>query len=461
MQGESDLDVDVLRKFDRPGPRYTSYPPAPLFSEKFTADDFLAEVGRTNTNGDTDLSLYLHFPFCAKLCYFCGCNMKVSNDREAIATYNGFIKREIENLIPHINPTRKVTQMHWGGGTPSHLDPDEIRDVGRFLFDKFKFAEDCEASIEIDPRNLTRDHMKAFREIGFNRMSMGVQDFNPQVQEAVNREQSEEITREALGWAREFGFRSINIDLIYGLPFQRVNTFIDSVERVVDMSPDRVAVFNYAHVPWLKKHQSIIKTETLPDIDERLKILQSTITTLTAAGYQYIGMDHFAKTDDELAVAQREGTLYRNFQGYSTKAGCDLYAFGISAISQFENIYCQNAKTFEEYYAAVEATRPPVKVGYRMTDDDKIRRDVIMELMCHLQIDIPAIEKKHGIVFMEYFPRISENLDVFVREGLLEIDAVRISVKGDGKLVLRNIAMVFDAYIEQMIKEKPIFSRTV
>jgi len=457
----SDLDVGVLRKFDRPGPRYTSYPPAPLFSDRFTSADFLAEVERTNQDGGKDLSLYLHFPFCAKLCYFCGCNMKVSNDRATIATYNDYIKREIGNLHSRINPSRRVTQMHWGGGTPSHLNPDEIRDVGMYLLDNFTFAEDCEASIEIDPRNLTRDHMKAFKEIGFNRMSMGVQDFNQQVQEAINREQSEEITREALEWAREFGFRSINIDLIYGLPFQRVDTFMDSVERVIDMSPDRIAVFNYAHVPWLKKHQEIIKSETLPDIDERLRILQSTITRLTEAGYQYIGMDHFAKVDDELAVAQREGTLYRNFQGYSTKAGCDLYAFGLSAISQFEDIYCQNEKSFDEYYAAVEAGRPPVKVGYRMTADDKVRRDVIMDLMCNLEINTPKIDKMHGIDFSKYFADVLSGLDIFVQEGLLEVDESKISVKGDGKLVLRNIAMVFDAYLEKMIKDKPIFSRTV
>jgi oxygen-independent coproporphyrinogen-3 oxidase len=462
MNNQGKIDFGVLKRFNQQGPRYTSYPTAPVFTPDFTESDFRHEIELTNTNGTTNpLSLYFHFPFCAKLCYFCGCNMRVTHDRSLITQYNDYLKREIDLIVPLISKERRTVQMHWGGGTPSYLEPDEIRDVGHYIRERFDFDADIEASVEIDPRNLTREHMDAFAEIGFNRTSFGVQDFNHEVQEAINRVQSEEITRQTVLWAREFGFSSVNLDLIYGLPFQSVETFADTVEKVIDISPDRVAVFNYAHVPWLKKHQAVMPADAMPSPDERLAILKMTSEKLTGAGYEYIGMDHFAKPTDELAVAQKEGTLYRNFQGYSTKAGADVYAFGMSAISQFENIYAQNKKDFKEYYGRIDEGLAATNVGYRMTDDDHIRKETIMELMCNLEIDKPRIEKKFGIDFEDYFRSDIPKLEPFILEGLATNDPDKISVIGSGILIIRNIAMCFDAYLEKMMKEKPVFSKTV
>lgn len=462
MTTDKAMDFAVLKKYNQPGPRYTSYPTAPVFSNKFTDEDFLAEIRDTNDAGTTrPLSLYFHFPFCAKLCYFCGCNMKVSNDRDVIREYNDYIKRDIDHVAPMIAESREVTQMHWGGGTPSHLEPDEIRDIGHFILDRFNFANDVEQSVEIDPRNMRRDHIAAFAEIGFNRTSFGVQDFDTRVQEAINRVQSEEITRQVVDWAREFGFKSINLDLIYGLPFQSVDTFRSTVDKIIDISPDRIAVFNYAHVPWMKKHQKILGEQPMPVADERLAILEMTIQRLVDAGYEYIGMDHFAKPTDELAIAQKEGTLYRNFQGYSTKAGADVYAFGVSAISQFENIYAQNEKEIKKYYARIDAGRAATHVGYRMTEDDHIRKETIMQLMCNLEIDKRRIEREFGIEFDKYFAADIPKLDPFIADSLLEETDSHIRVLGSGILIIRNIAMAFDAYLEQMMREKPVFSKTV
>lgn len=456
------IDFNVLKRFNQQGPRYTSYPTAPVFSAEFTDEDYVREIKETNAAGASQpLSLYFHFPFCKKLCYFCGCNMRVTHDRALIAQYNEYIRREIAMLAPLVSPNRKVEQLHWGGGTPSYLEPDEIRDVGNFIKERFSFADDIEASVEIDPRGLRRDHMEACAEIGFNRTSFGVQDFEPRVQEAINRVQSEEITRQTVAWARELGFKSINLDLIYGLPHQTVESFVDTLDKIIDISPNRIAVFNYAHVPWLKKHQNIIPTEAVPSGDQRLAILQTTIEKLTAAGYEYIGMDHFAKPTDELAIAQREGTLYRNFQGYSTKAGCDVYAFGVSAISQFENIYAQNEKDIKKYYARIDAGRAATHVGYRMTEDDHVRKDTIMELMCNLEIDKRRVEQKFGIDFEQYFAADIPKLDNFVAEGLVDNTPDKIKVIGSGILIIRNIAMCFDAYLEKMMAEKPVFSKTV
>ncbi len=462
MSSIKHLDVEILKKFNQPGPRYTSYPTAPVFSDRFTAEDFETEIVATNQDHSAaDLSLYFHFPYCDTLCYFCGCNMMVTQKREHIAEYNRYLKKEIDLIVPLMSDARKVEQMHWGGGTPTYLEPHEIRDIGNYIKDRFDFSDDIEASVEIDPRGLTKDHLQALRDVGFNRTSFGVQDFNLKVQEAVNRVQSEELTTQTIEWARELGFQSINLDLIYGLPHQTLETFRQTVEKVADLSPDRIAVFNYAHVPWLKKHQVMIKAEDLPGADERLQILKMTIETLMDRGYDYIGMDHFAKPTDELAVAQRNGTLYRNFQGYSTKAGCDVYAFGLSAISQFENIYAQNLKHLRDYYKRIDTGRPATHVGYRMTDDDHVRKETIMQLMCNLEIDKRAIEDRFGIEFDSYFAADLPKLGVFIDDGLLTVDKEKIKVAGSGILVIRNIAMSFDAYLEKMMKEKPVFSKTV
>jgi oxygen-independent coproporphyrinogen-3 oxidase len=463
MNSLNEIDIDVLKKFNQPGPRYTSYPTAPLFSPDFTAEDFKNEIINTNSESNlSDLSLYFHFPFCESLCYFCGCNMMVSRDRRMIREYNEYLKKEIDLITPSISKNRKISQMHWGGGTPSYLYPEEIRDIGSFIKSKFDFAEDIEASVEIDPRGLTFEHMQAFREIGFNRTSFGVQDFNLQVQEAINRVQSEEITRQTVEWARELGFKSVNLDLIYGLPFQTLNSFAETVEKIIDISPNRIAVFNYAHVPWLKKHQNVILAESLPSPDERLNIFKMTIEKLMNAGYAYIGLDHFAKPDDELAIAQKNNTLYRNFQGYSTKAGCDVYAFGLSAISQFQNIYAQNLKNLKDYYKRVDEGFAATNVGYQMTFDDHVRKETIMQLMCHLEINKRDIEEKFNVNFEDYFAQDIKKLAVFIADGLLENDVNKIKIVGSGILIIRNVAMCFDAYLEKMTKvNKPVFSKTV
>ena len=456
------IDFDVLKRFNQPGPRYTSYPTAPVFTPEFSGDEFRNEIIATNSNGtETPLSLYFHFPFCAKLCYFCGCNMRVTHDRALVRKYLDHLKMEIDMISAMIAPGRSAIQMHWGGGTPTHLNPDEIREIGNYIRDRFDIAPGIEASVEIDPRNLTEDHVAALNDVAFNRTSFGVQDFNHQVQVAINRVQSEEITRETFRWARENGFESINLDLIYGLPFQTVTTFSDTVDKVIDISPDRIAVFNYAHVPWLKKHQSVMPAEEMPSPDERLAILEMTIEKLVGAGYEYIGMDHFAKPTDELAIAQKNGTLYRNFQGYSTRAGTDVYALGLSSISQFENIYAQNVKDLGSYYNLIAAGEPATFVGYRMTEDDHIRKETIMKLMCNLEVDKTEIGNLFGIEFDDYFRSDIPKLDPFISEGLVENGSEKIRVLGSGILIIRNIAMCFDAYLEKMMKEKPVFSKTV
>lgn len=456
------VNIELLKKYDRPGPRYTSYPPAPAFSKDFGPEDYENAIIENNLQNSTaELSLYFHIPFCDTLCYFCGCNMLVTHRRETIRKYLDYLKREIDMIWKLISHGREVTQLHWGGGTPSYLNPDEIRELGNFINERFEYVDDPEVGVEIDPRGLTFEHMKAFREVGFNRISMGVQDFDPKVQKAVNRIQPESITRQAIEWARGLGFKSINLDLIYGLPFQTVESFEKTIDKVIELSPERLAVFNFAYVPWLKPHQRVIRKEDLPTPEVKLKILKMTIEKLTEAGYVYIGMDHFAKPDDELAIAQREKTLYRNFQGYSTRAGADLYAFGMSAISQFQNIYAQNYKELREYYAKIDEGKFPTAVGYRMNQDDIIRKHVIMRLMCDMELTKSEVERKFGINFDEYFADSILKLQEFIDDGLVELTDDKIIVTLMGRLVIRNIAMCFDAYIDKMMKEKPIFSRTV
>jgi oxygen-independent coproporphyrinogen III oxidase len=456
------IDFEVLKRFNRPGPRYTSYPTAPVFTPEFSAEEFRSEIIATNSNGATaPLSLYFHFPFCAKLCYFCGCNMRVTHDRAIVRKYLEHLKMEIDMISGMIAPGRRAIQMHWGGGTPTHLDPDEILEIGDYIKQRFEFALDIEASVEIDPRNLTEAHIEALSEVGFKRTSFGVQDFNPLVQEAINRVQSEEITRDTFRWAQQRGFESVNLDLIYGLPFQSVDSFAETVDKVIDISPSRIAVFNYAHVPWLKKHQTVMPAEAMPPPDERLAILEMTILKLVAAGYEYIGMDHFAKPTDELAIAQKNGTLYRNFQGYSTHSGADVYALGLSSISQFENIYAQNIKNLGAYYDRISAGQPATHVGYRMTPDDHVRKETIMTLMCNLQIDKRRISEQFDIEFDDYFLADIPKLEPFIREGMVENGPELIKIVGSGILIIRNIAMCFDAYLERMMKEKPVFSKTV
>ncbi len=466
-----EIDVDLLKKYNRPGPRYTSYPTAPLFKKEFGEKEFEAEIVQTNRIGLTDLtrrtslrplSLYFHIPFCDTLCYFCGCTMLVTHERQKISEYLTYLEKEIEKISRLVNPNRVVSQLHWGGGTPTYLHPDEIKRLGNFIREKFpNYEKEIEASCEIDPRGLTRDHLAALKEVGFNRVSMGVQDFTPAVQAAVNRIQPRAMTEETIDWARELGFKSINLDLIYGLPHQTLSTFEKTLDEIIEINPERLAVFNYAHVPWLKKHQTLIQEKDLPTADERLMILKMTIEKLGQAGYLYIGMDHFAKPEDELALAQKEKTLYRNFQGYSTKAGSDVYAMGMSAISQFENIYAQNLKTLPDYYRAISENRFATQVGYRLSVDDQIRKKVITRLMCDFELDEREIEKECGIQFGKYFDASLKKLNPLIQDGLLSRQDQKLIVSPIGRLLIRNIVMNFDAYLDAVSKEKPVFSRTV
>jgi len=463
MEGAiANIDVSLLKKYDRPGPRYTSYPTAPLFTPAFTADDFRREIIATNTpDASPDLSLYFHFPFCDTLCYFCGCTMLVTRDRKRIEEYNGYLQKEMALVAPLIAPHRQATQLHWGGGTPSYLSPDQIVSIAGAIRAAFPIAADAEASVEIDPRELARPHLEALRQAGFNRMSMGIQDFDPHVQAAVNRVQPPEVSRQVYTWARELGFTSVNLDLMYGLPFQTLASFERTVHDIIAYDADRIAVFNYAHVPWLKPHQRLIRPEDLPSPELKLDMLKMTIEMLTQNGYEYIGMDHFAKPDDELSRARAARTLYRNFQGYSTRAGADLYGFGMSSISHFRNVYAQNTKNLPEYYRALDAGRHATHLGYRMTGDDHLRKFVIMRLMCDLELEFATVEQKFRIDFLKVFARALEELKPLASDGLVELSDSGIRVVGPGRLLLRNIAMCFDAYLERLTREKPIFSRTV
>lgn len=456
-----EIDVELIKKYDKPGPRYTSYPTAPHFSESFTAENYRDEIIATN-GGDatTDLSLYFHLPYCDTLCYFCGCNMIITQNRSRIHDYVSYVKKEMDLLRKYISPERKVSQLHWGGGTPTHLNPDEIAELASYINSSFTVSPQSENSCEIDPRGLTKAHLEALRNNGFNRISMGVQDFNPEVQKAVNRIQPEDMTRQVVDWVRELGYYSINLDLIYGLPFQTVDSFASTVDKIIDISPDRVAVFNYAHVPWMKKHMSMINAEDIPSADVKLQILKMTLEKLVAAGYQSIGMDHFAKPDDELSIALKEKKLYRNFQGYSTNAGLDLYAFGITGISQLQNIYAQNLKTEKEYCAAIDNGILPTSKGYRLNEDDHIRRYVIMRLMCDFELDFSVVEKKFNIDFNSYFSSGITGLKDFLDEGLVKIENNLLTVTKTGQLLIRNIAMNFDGYIERK-EDTGRYSKTV
>ncbi len=456
-----EFDLTKFKKYDKPGPRYTSYPTAPHFSESFTHENYLDEILKTNYGDDLpDLSLYFHLPFCDTLCYFCGCNMIITRNRDRVKDYIKYLKKEIDMVRTYILPDRKVSQLHWGGGTPTHLSPDEIDELASYIKDSFQFKDDSENGCEIDPRELTRPHLEMLRKNGFNRISMGVQDFNEKVQKATNRIQPEDITRQTVQWVRELGFNSINLDLMYGLPFQTLESFSETLDKTIDISPDRIAVFNYAHVPWMKKHMSLIHPEDLPVPEVKLQILKMTIERLTSAGYVFIGMDHFAKPDDELAIALKEKKLYRNFQGYSTHSGADLYAMGITAISQLQNVYAQNFKTEKEYFQSIDNETIPVAKGYLLNEDDILRREVVMKLMCNFELEFKPVEEKFKINFKEYFAWGLNNLTEMEKDELVSVSNNKIEVTPMGKLLIRNIAMNFDGYIERK-EDTAKYSRTV
>ena len=438
------VDLDLVKKYNVAGPRYTSYPPATKFTDGISWDELAGRI-EANNRSARDLSIYFHIPFCETLCWFCGCTTVITLNHDQGREYVECLGREVALMLPRLNPERKVAQLHFGGGSPTFLRPDDIRRLGEIIHRNFTFAPGIEASVEVDPRRLTRDHLVALRDIGFNRASMGVQDFNPKVQESVHRIQPREMTQQAVDWMRELGFNSINLDLIYGLPNQTPATFDETLDIVLGMQPDRLAVFSYAHVPWIKPAQKILQEKVLPSAETKLDVLKLVIEKLTADGrYVYIGMDHFARPGDELAVAQRNKQLQRNFQGYSTRAGSDIYAFGMSSISQIPDAYWQNEKELPKYRETVDAGRTPFARGYFVTVEDVIRRETIMRVMCDLSLDFAALGEKLGIDFAQHFAGELAALDPFVADGLVARTSSGIEVTDAGRLFIRNIAMCFD-----------------
>jgi oxygen-independent coproporphyrinogen-3 oxidase len=453
------VDLSLVSKYNVPGPRYTSYPPATQF--RGISWNELSAVIDANNGAARDLSVYFHIPFCETLCWFCGCTTVITLNHDKGAAYGEYLGREVARMAPRLNPGRKVVQLHFGGGSPTFLRPDEIRRLGEMIHKHFAVSVDMEASVEVDPRRLTREHMVALREIGFNRASMGVQDFNPKVQEAVHRVQPREMTQQAMDWLRELGYGSINLDLIYGLPHQTVGSFNETLETVLEMQPDRLAVFSYAHVPWIKPAQKILEQQQhLPAAATKLQLLKLVIEKLTANDrYVYIGMDHFARPDDELAVAQRNKQLQRNFQGYSTRAGADIYAFGMSSISQIPDAYWQNEKELPKYQEAVDGGRVPVQRGCFVTGEDKIRRETIMRVMCDLSLDYGSMSRKLGIDFECHFAAELEGLKPLEADGLVRRSSTGLEVTDIGRLFIRNIAMCFDNTLAPVSERK--HSRTI
>jgi len=456
-----ELATSLLEKYSKAGPRYTSYPTAPYFTEAFGEKEWLDEINTTQGLG-RDLSLYVHVPFCDTLCYYCGCNMVATHDYSKADTYLGYLFEEIDRVAALTSPDRQATQVHWGGGTPTFLKPADIRRLFQHLASRFNIAPDAEISCELDPRELSREHIAALAESGFNRVSMGVQDLDEAVQKAVNRVQPEALINQVFGWLREAGFNSINIDLMVGLPHQSVESFTPTLDKIVALGPDRLAVFNYAHVPWMKKHQKLIPESDLPDLPTKLALQKLIMERLAAEGYVYIGMDHFAKADDEIVKAQKAKTLYRNFQGYTTNRNCDIYAFGVSAISQTEDVYVQNAKNLAEYQRRIGTGGLATERGLRISRDDKIRREAISHVMCDLELDKARFGAQWGIDFDTFFAEALPELQDLAADGLVQLEPGVIKVTETGRIFLRNIAMPFDAYLrQQSVDIKPRYSKTL
>jgi len=457
----SDLRFDpaLIRKYDGFGPRYTSYPTADRFHAGFTAAQYVDALAMRGASAQP-LSLYVHLPFCNTICYYCACNKIITANRGRSAKYVRYLGHEIDIVSSLLEGERRVQQLHWGGGTPTFLAHEEMAALMKSLRGAFAFDADTEASIEVDPRKVEVGTIAFLHELGFNRISVGIQDFDPAVQKAVNRIQSEEETRTVIEAARANGFRSVNADLIYGLPRQTVAGFSTTLDKVLELAPDRIALYGYAHVPHLFKAQRQIVAHELPGADTKLAIMQTAIERLTREGYLYIGMDHFARPDDELAVALREGKLHRNFQGYSTRPDCDLVAFGISAIGKVGPHYVQNVKTLDKYYEALDERRLPVMRGVTLTADDLLRRDVIQKLMCEFRLDFDAIGRKHGIRFAETFAPELGSLDAMVEDGLVVLSNGALEVTPRGRMLVRNIAMVFDRYLREA-RERAGYSRVI
>ncbi len=451
------VELDLIRKYDVPGPRYTSYPTAPNFREDVGREQ-VEEAVRANQEGGGPLSLYFHIPFCQTLCWYCGCTKVITRNPAQSEPYLEALHEEMRRKSGWIGEGREVVQIHFGGGTPTYLEPEQIRRMGAWIEDYFEVSEEAEVGIEIDPRRLRRAHVEALGDAGFTRASLGVQDNDEKVQKAVNRIQPFEQTRKVVRWLREEGIDSLNIDLIYGLPHQTVESFDRTLSEVLELRPDRFAIYTYAHVPWIKPAQKLLEREALPGPEAKLAMQKHIVERLTDEGYLYIGMDHYAREDNELARAYREGTLRRNFQGYSTLAGVDIYGFGMSAISQIGDMYLQNPKELDAYQEAVYEEDFPNYKAYLLSDDDRRRRAWIMSLMCEARVDFEAMSERLGVDVKHYFEEGLKALAPMEADGLVEIDEQGIDVTSRGRLLLRNICMPFDAHLAP---ERQKFSKTI
>lgn len=462
MDNKIVFNKELIRRYDTFGPRYTSYPTAVQFTADYDDEDYRRWVKDSNEDPiPSPLSLYLHIPFCDTICYYCGCSKVITKDKTKAAPYIKLLKQEIKLQGALFAQDRKVTQIHWGGGTPTFLSDEEIKEIIDCIRENFNVVDDSEGEfgIEVDPRTVDQQRLKSLSEMGFNRISFGVQDFDPAVQEAVNRVQSTDEIKQHIDDARNFGFKSINIDLMYGLPKQTVQSFTETLDTTIKLNPDRLAVYNYAHLPEMFKPQRRINEDELPSAEEKLNILQLCIDKLQDAGYVYIGMDHFAKKTDDLVTAQREGSLQRNFQGYSTHADCDMIAMGITAISQVGDNYGQNVRTIEEYESYLKQNRIPVFRGIELEADDVLRREVINQLMCNNSLDIEQLERRWRIDFKSYFKSSLEGLQQMADDGLLKISNTKLTITATGRLLARSICMQFDRYLQEQSNKR--FSKVI
>jgi oxygen-independent coproporphyrinogen-3 oxidase len=453
-----DVSNDLLTRLDKPGPRYTSYPTVPAWTNSFGGTDWLEALDEMAADPQRETSLYVHLPYCVKRCHYCGCNAHVPDSRADVDRYLDHLERELDLVAARIG-RRQVIQMHWGGGTPNYQTEPQIRRTWQLLADRFDLTG--EISLECDPRAARADQPHLLRELGFNRISMGVQDFDPQVQEAIGRRQPESVTRKWVQAARDAGFESVNLDLVYGLPHQSPAVFADSLKRVIDLDPDRLAVFGYAHVPWAKPHQAVIDEGTLPSGPERFALYQQAVETLTDAGYVWIGLDHFARPDDELAIALAERRLHRNFMGYSTRPTLDMLAFGNSAIGEVCDRFAQNTPLVGPYEETIARGELPVIRGLKLSEDDRMRRAVILHLMCNLELPWTLTEATYGRSVQDLVPGAMDELAPLAVEGLITLDEEALRVTELGRFFLRNVAMVFDAYLESPDNDRPRYSRTV
>ena len=451
-----EFSEELIRRYDKLGPRYTSYPTADRFHAEFTEATYFSylEQRKADPSKNPPLSIYVHLPFCESLCYFCACNKIITQDHSRITEYLRYLSKEMELVAARIGPDRRTAQLHFGGGTPTFLKPEELRELISMLRSHFDFLPDAELGIEIDPRTVSDETMAMLGELGFNRTSFGVQDFDASVQKSVNRIQPYEMVEKAFTASRKAGFESINADLIYGLPMQSMESFDRTLDRVIELSPERIALYNYAHLPSRFKAQRLIVEADLPSAEARLQIFLMSVRRLLDAGYIYIGLDHFSKPDDELNKARIDKSLHRNFQGYTTRADCDLIGFGVSAIGKVGHSYSQSVRTVKAYYEHLDAGHLPVEKGFALSADDVLRRQVIMELMCSGPVNFAAINQKHNIDFVSYFAPELEQLKQYEEAELIEVDADSIAVTPKGRMFVRAVGMVFDKYLAQQTSAK-------